>query len=509
MARAESQMVGSRLLGTTDQSPKRLQSRVHVLLTSLLVGTNVIGLLVVVLLSTLVVPAPKATQATITSLLIALPAYAMLAVVVGVWWVTARSLRALRWVLHDDVPTLVDRRRTLRVPAQLTALQAALWAGGTLVFSVLASVVQPERAPVTGLIAGTATLVVCAIVFLLSEIAMRPIAARALAVGTAPESRLGVAARMLVFWFLGTGLPTLGLFCIAILSLTATNVDGLTLTVSVFVLGTVVAAFGLFITWLNARAITAPIRTVREALSRVQQGDLQVKIPVYDGTELGSLQVGFNDMVQGLRERERLRDMYGRQVGGRDLAEAALRNIELGGEAREVTVLFVDLIGSTRYAAVRDPAEVVDVLNRFFGVVVETVSARGGFVNKFTGDGVLAVFGAPAERIDHANLGLDAARLIAQTLPNEVPEVGFGIGVASGRVVAGYVGHEIRFEYTVIGDAVNAAARISELAKQAPNGVLADEVTVVSAGPAQEEWEVYGTTTLRGRPTESRLFTLE
>lgn len=508
MARAESQMVGSRLLGTADQPPKRLQSRVQLLLTSLLVGTNLIGLMVVVLLSTLVVPAPAATPATVTSLLIAIPAYAAFAVIVGVWWVTARSLRALRWVVHDDVPTLTDRRRTLRIPAQLTALQAALWIGGTVLFGVLASIVQPERAPVTGLIAGTATLVVCAIVFLLSEIAMRPIAARALAVGDPPESRLGVAARMLVFWFLGTGLPTLGLFFIAILSLTVADVEGMTLTISVFVLGTVVAAFGLFITWLNARAITAPIRTVREAVSRVQQGDLQVRIPVYDGTELGSLQVGFNDMVQGLRERERLRDMYGRQVG-RDLAEAALANIELGGQAREVTVLFVDLTGSTHYAANRDPTDVVAVLNRFFGVVVQAVSARGGFVNKFMGDAVLAVFGAPVERIDHANLGLDSARLMAEMLPDEVPEVGFGIGVATGRVVAGYVGHETRFEYTVIGDTVNAASRIADLAKSTPAGVLADEVTVSSAGPAQEEWEVYGTTTLRGRPIQSRLFTLE
>ena len=112
-------------------------------------------------------------------------------------------------------------------------------------------------------------------------------------------------------------------------------------------------------------------------------------------------------MAAGLRERERLRDLFGRHVG-REVAQraaSALGEVELGGEGRVASVLFVDLEGSTAYATEHDPAEVVAMLNRFFGVVVDEVDERGGLVNKFIGDAVLAVFGAPVELDDHAGRG--------------------------------------------------------------------------------------------------------
>ncbi|RLV55101.1 adenylate/guanylate cyclase domain-containing protein [Aeromicrobium phragmitis] len=508
MGRAEARTFGSRLLGPPDQSPRQLRVRVQLLLTTLLVVTNLIGAAIVVVLSTLVIPGPAATRGTVVAIAIAAPVYISMAILGGIAWGTLRTLRALRWAIRDEPASPRDRQRALRAPWELTLMQAVLWLGGTVLFTLLAVVIQPERAMTTGFTVAIATFVVSAIAYLFSEFALRPVAARALASGEATQARLGVASRMLVFWILGTGVPVFGLLVVALLSLVVEDVDTATLTAAVFVIGTVVLVFGFFVTWLNARAVVAPIRTVRDALRLVQDGDYGMEIPVYDGTELGSLQVGFNEMAQGLRERERLRDVFGRHVG-REVADAALAEIELGGKAGEASVLFIDLTGSTRFAADRDPSEVVDVLNRFFGVVVQEVDAHHGLVNKFMGDAVLAIFGAPVSRDGHAALALAAARRMAERLHEEVPEIGFGVGVATGRVVAGYVGHETRFEYTVIGDAVNAASRITDLAKTTESGVLADEAAIVAAGESEARfWSAHSTTTLRGRPAESRLLTL-
>ncbi len=212
------------------------------------------------------------------------------------------------------------------------------------------------------------------------------------------------------------------------------------------------------------------------------------------------MQAGFNRMAEGLREREHIRDLFGRQVG-REVAQAALRGgARLGGEEREIGALFVDLVGSTSIALALPPTEVVRLLNRFFRVVVEAVEAEGGLVNKFEGDAALCVFGAPVESADPAGDALRAARHLAGRLEREVREIGFGIGVSAGVAVAGNVGAEQRFEYTVIGDPVNEAARLCELAKERPERVLASEAALTrAAGGEAEGWELTERTVLRGR----------
>jgi adenylate cyclase len=229
-------------------------------------------------------------------------------------------------------------------------------------------------------------------------------------------------------------------------------------------------------------------------------------VQVYDGTELGQLQSGFNELVHGLRDREHLRDLFGRHVG-KDVAEAAaVGDVELGGETRVVSVLFIDIIGSTTLAAQRDPAEVVKLLNRFFAVIVEEVDQHHGLVNKFIGDAVLAIFGAPVELDDHATHALAAARAMVARLAEEVPGLEAGIGVATGEAVAGNVGDESRFEYTVIGDAVNAAARLTELAKDVDGHLLASWDSVEAADEDEaRHWAKHDTVTLRGRTTETVL----
>jgi class 3 adenylate cyclase/integral membrane sensor domain MASE1 len=211
-----------------------------------------------------------------------------------------------------------------------------------------------------------------------------------------------------------------------------------------------------------------------------------------------------------LAERERLHDLFGRHVG-RDVARAALDgDIAPEGEEREVAALFIDLVGSTSLAWERPPTQVVSLLNAFFVVVVRVVEAHGGAVNKFEGDGALCVFGTPVSRERPAADALRAGRELRLRLAEEVPQVSFGIGVSAGRAVAGNVGSEARFEYTVIGDPVNEAARLCELAKARPQRVLASQAALERAGALEDgRWRLGESVTLRGLQAATRLATID
>ncbi|HLI25375.1 MAG TPA: adenylate/guanylate cyclase domain-containing protein, partial [Acidimicrobiales bacterium] len=268
-------------------------------------------------------------------------------------------------------------------------------------------------------------------------------------------------------------------------------------------------AAGFTLMGAAAQSVAEPLERVRLALERVEAGDLTVELRVDDGGEVGRLEAGVNHMVAGLRQRQRLEDLFGRYVGAAVARRALERGELLGGERRQASMLFVDLIGSTRMAARLPPELVVATLNRFFRAVVEVVSAEGGWVNKFAGDGALCVFGTPGDDRDHATRALHAARRLHQALlasDGEAP-LDAGIGVSSGEVVAGNVGSPDRFEYTIIGDAVNVAARLTDLAKERPGRVLASESALAAAAPGEGcHWEEAGSTVLRGRGHATPLF---
>jgi adenylate cyclase len=302
-------------------------------------------------------------------------------------------------------------------------------------------------------------------------------------------------------WAMGTGVAFAGLLLTALFAIFERDASVAQLSVTMISLAGLGFSVGLFATLLGARSVAAPVQAVRRGMARVTRGDLDVQVPVYDGSELGQLQSGFNEMVAGLREREQLRDLFGRHVGEEVVGEALRHGVKLGGETLEAAVVFVDLAGSTALATRCEPTEVVATLNRFFGVAVTAVREHGGWINKFAGDALLAVFGAPATLADPAGQALAAARTMAERLPAELPELDFGIGVAYGAVVAGNVGDESRYEYTVIGDPVNVAARLTSLAKHEPARVLATEPTVAGAMDRDEarQWTPGEPVVVRGR----------
>ena len=474
-------------------------------------GTNVAGACVVFLTAWLVIPAPDAVERgdIVAANAVAAGAYLAVAVPLGVLWGRRRLLPVRRFLAEERAPDAREQRLVLRGPFRLFRVQLLLWLLATLLFGALNwtySASLAVRVMTTVALTGITT---CAIAYLLSERILRPAAARALVEG--PPERVGlpgVTLRALLAWALGTGVPVLGLVGIGLWTLARPEASRRELALGMVVLGGIALAVGLLAALFAARATADPVRSVRKALGRVERGDLDVEVPVYDGTEIGQLQAGVNRMVAGLREREQLRDLFGRHVGEEVAREALERGVELGGEVRDVAVLFVDLVGSTAVAADRPPAEVVAILNRFFEVVVRVVAGHGGSINKFAGDAALAIFGAPVELEDRHGRALAAARELAGCLRAEVPDVTAAIGVSSGEVVVGNVGTAERFEYTAIGDAVNEAARLTELAKAEPGGVVAS-AALVECAPAEEarHWAQGDEVTLRGRPRPTRLAT--
>ncbi|GAC1323891.1 MAG: adenylate/guanylate cyclase domain-containing protein [Mycobacteriales bacterium] len=485
----------------------RLRRRVQLMLTASILLANVIGAAVVSLLALVVIPgAPLFTAALAPVNFVVLPLYVAAALVVGVVAGTRRSVGSLLWVTAERPPTEQDRRRAMDVPWRLAQLQALLWAVATLLFTLLYGLADPSNIPRTFFTVLFGGVIVCANSYLLSEYALRPVAAMVLAAGGARSRLTGVGGRALLAWTLGSGLPVLGLILVATFSLLRRDVSTDRLAVTVLTLAGITLAVGLLLTVLGVRGTVAPIQSVREGLAAVNAGDLSARVVVFDGTELGDLQIGFNTMAAGLQERERLRDLFGWHVG-EDVATAALeRPPELGGEERNVAVFFIDMIGSTAFATRETPTTVVELLNSLFTVVIDEVERYGGFVNKFAGDGALAVFGAPAHLSDPAGSALAAARRIHARLAVEVPSIATGTGVSSGRAVAGNVGDRRRFEYTVIGDPVNEAARLAELAKSVDGGLLAAGACVAAAGAEEAaRWQPCGRTVLRGRSEPTTL----
>ncbi|MEH3034624.1 MAG: adenylate/guanylate cyclase domain-containing protein [Aeromicrobium erythreum] len=496
---------GSWLLGPVDQGPRRLRVRIQLLLTTALVLTNVIGACVVAALSLVIIPGEDINREFGIAMAIFTPTYVLVAVLFGGFYGTISAVRSLRWAMSEDEPTDAERRAALRLPWRLSLMQASLWAVAAVIHTLLAVILQPAAILSVAFAVVIAGLVVSTIAYLFAEFILRPVFARALADHQyVRPAGMGVRRRLLIFWGLGTAAPVLGLVVGAIVVLTSDVADPKQFAVVVLGLSAIILAFGLLVTVLTARSVVNPIESVGSALAQVRDGDLDAEVVVYDGTELGVLQSGFNEMARGLREREQIRDLFGRHVG-RDVAEAALGSVELGGETRPVSVLMIDLVGSTTYATEHPAQDVVAVLNRFFTVVVEEVDRHEGLVNKFMGDAVLAIFGAPVHLDDHATPALAAARAMARRLVDEVPEIGAGIGVGTGEAMAGNIGDASRFEYTVIGDAVNSAARLTDLSKQVDGRVLVMQASVDAAtDEEQAHWVAAEPVVLRGRnePTE-------
>lgn len=451
---------------------------------------------------------PNPTAANQTSL-IAVGGMIVVALLLGTVANARALLPILRWLADRRPATEAERLALLREPLRQALTALAFWMASAAVFGTVQSFLGLSPWRVVALVFGIvlAGVAGAALSMLLVERALRPLVAEALD-GDLPGRRYGVGVlpRILMAWAFGSGVPLLGLLLTPI-GAGHRTLSSFALPLSVICAGGLVLGF-LIITGA-ARGVSEPLAEIRDALARVEGGDLDVRVTVDEASEVGELQAGVNRMVSGLRQRQVLEDLFGRYVGIEVASSAMERGVDLSGNRVEASALFVDLIGSSALAEALSPEQVVRALNAYFGAVVRIISDEGGWVNKFEGDGALCVFGPPADARGHAGRALRAASRIpaaVAALPTGGPPLQVAVGVSSGPLVGGLVGSTQRFEYTVIGDPVNEASRLTEQAKTHPGRVLASGTTVSAAGVEREQWVKVETTVLRGRRRPTTIF---
>jgi len=267
------------------------------------------------------------------------------------------------------------------------------------------------------------------------------------------------------------------------------------------------ASVSLVLTLMLSRSVSEPIVELREASERLGGGDFSTRVPLLTTDETGDLARAFNEMAAGLAERERIREAFGTYVD-REVAEHILsEGTALEGEEVEVTAMFIDVRDFTGFAERVSAPEVVTALNELFEEIVPVIAEYGGHVDKFVGDGLLAVFGAPRRQHDHADQALAAAcDIAAQRKARSGDQLEIGIGINTGTVVAGNLGGAGRFDFSVIGDAVNVAARVEATTRETGDTVLVAEPTKAALRRGDWSLEERPQVPLKGKRESVRLY---
>jgi adenylate cyclase len=260
-------------------------------------------------------------------------------------------------------------------------------------------------------------------------------------------------------------------------------VDGLRLTILFLLAAGVVAAVVLSL--IAAQSVAAPLKDVVGAMAEVERGRLDGHCPVVSTDEIGAVAEGFNRMLHGLREREMVKETFGKYVTPEVRDEILAGRIRGEGELTEATILFADLRDFTPWVEATEPRQVVRDLNEYFTEMDQAIRAHGGLVLQFIGDEIEAVFGAPIAAPDHAGRAVHAAiemreRLQAWNARREAagrPPLRNGIGIHTGTVLAGNIGGAERLSYALVGDPVNLASRIQGLTKDFKADILISDAT--------------------------------
>ncbi len=253
-----------------------------------------------------------------------------------------------------------------------------------------------------------------------------------------------------------------------------------------------------------------PIRDLADGTVRVAAGDFSQHLPVVQDDDLGALAASFNRMQAGLAERQRLQSAFGTYVD----PSLAARLLEQGddvfsGERREVTVMFIDIRDFTPFAEANTAEDTVARLNALFEIVVPAVVDAGGHVNKFLGDGALAVFGAPNGLADHADSALSAALAIHHRVAERFGgDLRIGIGINTGGVIAGTIGGGGKLEFTLIGDTVNVAARVEQLTKTTGDEILLTQPCIDALASRPSGLIDRGLHVLKGKSSPVQVFGL-
>ena len=261
-----------------------------------------------------------------------------------------------------------------------------------------------------------------------------------------------------------------------------------------------------------AQRITRPVTELAEAAREVERGNYNVRLEAHGRDEIGALATAFEGMVRGLAERDRMRDVLGKVASSEVVAQLMEGRIELGGAEVEATVMFTDLRNFTTLAESLAPQQSLQLLNRVLTEVSAVIESHGGVVDKYLGDGAMAVFGAPITRTDDAQRAVMAALEIqvrVAALGPELAERGLpgaqlGIGMNTARMIAGTIGSPSRLNYSVLGDGVNLAARLEGLTKRYHVPIVSGSQT--RARVTGVVWRELDKVRVRGKTVPERIY---
>jgi class 3 adenylate cyclase len=273
-----------------------------------------------------------------------------------------------------------------------------------------------------------------------------------------------------------------------------------------------------YLRWTNA-SITRPINEIVREMKNMTKGKPSHYAVVRTKDEIGKLGEGFNRMVDGLREREKIKSLFGQYLT-REISDEILNgHVDLGGDLYNATILFADIRNFTSISEKMTPKEVVDFLNSYLSGMIDVIIANNGIIDKFMGDGILAVFGVPVSSEDHAESGIKAALAMNEKLDELNRErsasgqfpIKIGIGVHSGPVIGGNLGNSNKLEYTVIGDTVNVASRIENLTKRYESSLIISGTTYEEISPQMKKkvnMKAIANAEIRGKAKPLTLYSL-
>jgi adenylate cyclase len=451
-------------------------------------------------------PPPDPTHASIVFLLVVIP-------LIGLnWWLGARWVQPLRtWrrrIRAGTDPTevpLAIRRRALNAALANAILSLSAWtiAGLTYLLYLLwiqaVPLIESLRIFVGIVLVGGPTT--SAMAFLVSEFHWRreiPLFYPDGDIEREGVLRVPILVRLTATFFLTSVMPIL-LMLTTVLSLQIRFGGDLPAAIRgvwenllrsqlYVVLATLSASTGM--AFLVARFINRPIQALRIAMARVADGDLRARVPVRSTDELGELNQRFNHMVEDLQRATRARELFGRYVSPAVAKQALQRGVNLGGEVVQATAMFVDLRGFTALTERLPVADVVAVLNEYYTIVQRVTERENGIITQFLGDGVVIVFGSPLRPLsDHADRAVTAAMTLARVLRERRTAAGVvleaGIGICTGEMIAGNIHAGERVIYTIVGDAVNQAARLQVKTRDLAKPILVTDSTRRAVDPTR------------------------
>lgn len=489
---------------TTSQPSSRNISRK---LVALIFGANFFGALIIFLYFSVIDPLPVggvAVRSLETEDILIFGA-AGVVIFAGAYAIINRIGRPIRnWLrlIEAGTPASGLPANVARMVLLWPLIGASLVAATGLLVAIFFSILYDDPGNFVGIIIGGA--VTTTIIYFGTDLVWRQQIPTFFPEGNlsvVPAFRLWVRRRLLLAFSLIGGLTPILLVILSQVRaralLNAENPEAILnnlIFVQLFILAVGLVA-GVITAILVARAIVGPLQVLQEAMGHVEKNELNTRIVVTTNDELGYLSERFNAMTDGLRQGERLRKLFGLYVSAEVAQLAVKTGAGLGGTLVNCSVMFSDIRDFTTLSEQIPPGQLVELINRYMTAMVSVIVHHGGVITRFGGDSILAVFGTPLNPMnDHADRAVRTAIEMRKALATfnqeaataHLPTLESGIGIASGPAIAGNVGGKERIEYTVMGDAVNLAARLEDKTKDTGFPILVSDETYRALNEASD-----------------------